>query len=146
MRKLFITSGAVALAVALIPTALLAEARLVGSMPHANTTVSNPSRIVLTLNEPINAASVRAEVFMIGAPHASAHRGMVGDDHAHKSWFMQNHAPTKIAIIGTQMSRDGKSVTLRFRRPLAEGRYRVDWSAAGHDDRTVSGRFTFTVI
>jgi methionine-rich copper-binding protein CopC len=145
MRKLFITSGAVALAAALAPKALLAEARLVGSMPHADTTVSNPSRIVLTFNEPINPASVRAEVFMTGAPHSSAHKGMVGDDHTHRSWFMQDHAPTKIAIVGTQMRRDGKSIMLRFRRPLVEGRYRVDWSAAGHDNRTVTGRFTFKV-
>jgi methionine-rich copper-binding protein CopC len=146
MQKVFITSAAAALVAALTPTALLADARLVSSRPHDNTTVSNPTRIVLTFNEPINAATVRADVFMTGMPHSTAHSGMQRDDHSHKSARMQDHAPIKIAVFSTQMSKDGKSVTLRFRRPLVEGRYRVDWSAAGHDDHRVAGRFTFTVL
>ena len=126
MRKILFPALA-AVSLATLPSAVLAHVKLVASTPSANSSVATPGRIVLTFSERLIAATTRIEVIMAGMPG------------------MNNHPPMKIGGYTSQMSRDGKSLTLLLRRSLARGSYVVKWSSAGADTHRKSGEFSFTV-
>jgi len=126
MIKSILPAATAALAMLLAPTAASAHAKLVGSTPAANTTVSKVSSVSLRFNERLIASTVKAELVMTGMPG------------------MANHPPMKIAVTPT-MGKDGKSMTLAAKRTLVPGSYKVKWSAAGADTHRMEGEFTFTV-
>lgn len=126
MFKSFLPSTVAAFALLLAPTAAQAHARLVGSTPTANATVSKVTSVQLTFNEKLIASTVRAELVMTGMPG------------------MANHAPMKMPTTA-QMGKDGKSMTLLLRRALVPGTYKVKWSAAGADTHRMESEFGFTV-
>ncbi|WP_332820197.1 copper homeostasis periplasmic binding protein CopC [Sphingopyxis sp.] len=117
---------AVAAVLALMPAPALAHAKLVGSTPAANATVSKPTAIHLKFNEKLVAATVKTELVMTGMPG------------------MKDHPPMKIAITSA-MGKDGKSMTLTPKRALVPGTYKVKWSAAGADTHRMGSEFGFTV-
>ena len=45
----------------------------------------------------------------------------------------------------SRMGKDGKSMTLLLKRPLATGTYTVTWSAAGKDTHRMGSSFSFKV-
>ncbi len=126
MLKSLIPSTAAALALLLMPAAAQAHTRLVGSTPAANTTVSQVTSVNLQFNEKVIASTVKAELVMTGMPG------------------MANHAPMKIPAT-SMIGKDGKSMMLMVKKPLAPGTYKVKWSAAGADTHRMGSEFSFTV-
>jgi methionine-rich copper-binding protein CopC len=124
--KSFLPAATAALALLLTPAAASAHAKLVGSTPAANATVSKVTSVSLRFNEKLVASTVRAELVMTGMPG------------------MANHAPMKIPAASA-MGKDGKSMTLTARRALVPGTYKVKWSAAGADTHRMGSEFSFTV-
>ena len=114
------------LVAALTPGAALAHARLTGSTPAANATVSKVTTIGLTFSEKLIASTVKAELVMTGMPG------------------MKDHPPMKIPVTSA-MGKDGKSMTLQLKRALVPGTYQVQWSAAGADTHRMGSEFSFTV-
>ncbi len=128
---------------ALSPVAVLAHAKMVSSTPAANATVAKPSKITMTFNEKLTGPTVKVELFMTGMPAGMKHDG--GMDHSKIAGSgMADHEPMKIAAT-SQISRDGKSVTLTPKRALSAGKYKVSWSAAGADMHKMVGSFSFSV-
>lgn len=115
-----------ALALAATPGAALAHAKLTGSTPAANTTVSKVTSVGLKFSEKLITSTVKAELVMTGMPG------------------MKDHAPMKIPFTSA-MGKDGKSMTLQLKRALAPGSYKVKWSAAGADTHRMGSEFSFTV-
>lgn len=124
--KSFLPAAAAAVALLLMPAAASAHAKLVGSTPAANATVSKVASVTLRFNEKLVASTVKAELVMTGMPG------------------MANHAPMKIPATST-MGKDGKSLTLTAKRALVPGTYKVKWSAAGADTHRMGSEFSFTV-
>ncbi|HEY0598076.1 copper homeostasis periplasmic binding protein CopC [Sphingopyxis sp.] len=115
-----------ALALAFMPGAALAHAKLVGSAPAANSAVSKVTSVSLKFSEKLIASTVKAELVMTGMPG------------------MKDHPPMKIPVTSA-MGKDGKSMTLQLKRALVPGTYRVKWSAAGADSHRMGSEFGFTV-
>ncbi|KQZ73737.1 copper resistance protein CopC [Sphingopyxis sp. Root214] len=126
MMKSFLPAAAAAVALLLMPAAASAHAKLVGSTPAANATVSKVTSVTLRFNEKLVASTVKAELVMTGMPG------------------MANHAPMKIPAASA-MGKDGKSLTLTAKRALVPGTYKVKWSAAGADTHRMGSEFSFTV-
>ena len=126
MIKSILPAAAAAVALLLAPTAASAHAKLVGSTPAANATVSKVTSVSLRFNEKVIASTVKVELVMTGMPG------------------MANHAPMKIAVTPA-MGKDGKSMTLAVKRALVPGSYTVKWSAAGADTHRMGSEFSFTV-
>ncbi len=126
MRSLYPLLAFAALGIA-APQLASAHTHLVSSSPAANATVTRPTKIVLRFNEAVIGATARAEIAMTGMPG------------------MANHAPMPITGFTAQMGKDRKSMTLRLRRPLSAGSYRVTWTVAGADTHRMSDNFSFTV-
>ena len=124
--KSFFPAAAAAVALLLMPAAASAHAKLVGSTPAANATVSKVTSVTLRFNEKLVASTVKAELVMTGMPG------------------MANHAPMKIPAASA-MGKDGKSLTLTAQRALVPGTYKVKWSAAGADTHRMGSEFSFTV-
>jgi methionine-rich copper-binding protein CopC len=124
--KSFFPAAAAAVALLLMPAAASAHAKLVGSTPAANATVSKVTSVTLRFNEKLVASTVKAELVMTGMPG------------------MANHAPMKIPAASA-MGKDGKSLTLTAKRALVPGTYKVKWSAAGADTHRMGSEFSFTV-
>lgn len=108
-------------------TPSLAHTRLVSSTPAANATVAKPGKIVLTFSEKLVATFFKAELLMTSMPG------------------MADHPPMKMTGYTTQMSADGKSVTLLLKRALPAGGYVLKWSAAGLDTHRMTGELPFNV-
>lgn len=115
-----------AIALASTPGAALAHAKLVGSIPAANTAVSKVTSVNLKFSEKLIASTVKAELVMTGMPG------------------MKDHPPMKIPFTSA-MGKDGKSMTLQLKRALVPGTYKVKWSAAGADTHRMGSEFGFTV-
>lgn len=115
-----------ALALAAMPGTALAHAKLVGSTPAANATVSKVTSVGLKFSEKLIASTVKAELVMTGMPG------------------MKDHPPMKIPFASA-MGKDGKSMTLQLKRALVPGTYKVKWSAAGADTHRMGSEFSFTV-
>ena len=126
MKRSLLPSIAAAVALLLMPTSALAHAKLVGSTPAANATVSKVTAISLKFNEKLIASTVKTEVVMTGMPG------------------MKDHPPMPIAFTSA-MGKDGTSLTLQLKRALVPGTYRVKWSAAGADTHRMGSEFGFTV-
>ena len=126
MIKSLLTAATAALAMLLAPTAANAHAKLVGSTPAANATVSKVTSVNLQFNEKVIASTLKTELVMTGMPG------------------MANHAPMKMPA-SSMMGKDGKSAMLMLKRPLAAGTYKVKWAAAGADTHRMEGEFAFTV-
>lgn len=109
-----------------LPGAAFAHVKLVGSTPAANATVSKPTRVDLKFNEKVLAATLKTELLMTEMP------GMKG------------HSPMPVAHT-SMMGKDGKSMMLMLKKPLAPGTYKVKWSAAGADTHRMGSEFSFTV-
>lgn len=105
----------------------VAHTKLVASAPAANATVAKPGKIVLTFSEKLVATFFKTELLMTSMPG------------------MADHPPMKMAGYTTQMSPDGKSVTLLMKRALPAGGYVLKWSAAGLDTHRMTGELPFTV-
>ena len=115
-----------AFALASAPGTALAHAKLVGSTPAANASVSKVTSVRLTFSEKLIASTVKAEMVMTGIPG------------------MKDHPPMKIPVTSA-MGKDGKSMTLQLKRALVPGTYKVKWSAAGADTHRMGSEFSFTV-
>jgi methionine-rich copper-binding protein CopC len=126
MIKSILPAATAALALLLAPTAASAHAKLVGSTPAANATVSKVTSVGLRFNEKVIESTVKVELVMTGMPG------------------MANHAPMKIAVT-PMMGKDGKSMTLSLKRALVPGSYKVKWAAAGSDTHRMGSEFSFTV-
>lgn len=110
-----------------LATPSLAHTKLVASTPAAKATVAKPAKIVLTFNEKVMAPAFKSELMMTSMPG------------------MTDHPPMKISTYTTQMSADGKSVTLLMKKTLPAGGYTLKWSAAGLDTHHVTGELPFSV-
>lgn len=126
MFKSFLPSVTAAVALLLVPGVASAHAKLVGSTPAANSTVSKVTSVNLQFNEKVIASTVKAELVMTGMPG------------------MANHAPMKIPTT-SMMGKGGKSMMLMVKRALVPGTYKVKWSAAGADTHRMGSEFSFTV-
>ena len=126
MKQTLLPSVAALLALAALPAPALAHAKLVGSTPAANSAVSKVTAVSLKFNERLIASTVKAELVMTGMPG------------------MKDHPPMPIAFISA-MGKDGMSMTLKLKRALAPGTYKVKWSAAGADTHRMGSEFGFTV-
>ena len=116
-----------ALATIATPQLVSAHARLVSSTPAANATAARPSKIDLRFDEALIGSTVSIQLAMIGMPG------------------MANHAQMPITGFTSQLGKDRKSLSLKLRRPLAAGTYRMNWAAAGADTHRLTGTFNFTV-
>jgi len=110
-----------------VATPSVAHTKLVASTPAANATVAKPGKIVLTFSEKLVATFFKTELLMTSMPG------------------MADHPPMKMAGYTTQMSPDGKSVTLLLKRALPTGGYVLKWSAAGLDTHRMTGELPFNV-
>ncbi|MFD1767215.1 copper homeostasis periplasmic binding protein CopC [Sphingorhabdus buctiana] len=128
MRRPVLALTLAGLALASMPGAAFAHAKLVSSTPAANATVSkaNVKSINLIFNEKIIASTMKTELLMTGMPG------------------MKDHAPMKIAF-SSMMGKDGKSMMLMPKKALVPGTYKVTWSAAGADTHRMGSEFSFTV-
>ena len=126
MKQTLLPSVAALLALASLPAPALAHAKLVGSTPAANATVSKVTAISLKFNERLIASTVKAELVMTGMPG------------------MKDHPPMPIGFTPA-MGKDGASMTLKLKRALVPGTYKVKWSGAGADTHRMGSEFSFTV-
>ncbi|HKX88362.1 MAG TPA: copper homeostasis periplasmic binding protein CopC [Sphingopyxis sp.] len=126
MKKWLPLSLIAALALTAMPGTAFAHAKLVGSTPAANATASKVTSVVLKFSEKLIASTVKAELVMTGMPG------------------MKDHPPMKIPFTSA-MGKDGKSMTLRPKRALVPGTYKVKWSAAGADTHRMGSEFSFSV-
>ncbi len=120
-------SKAVILVALCVSNPALAHVKLAASTPAAKATVAKPGKIVLTFSGKVVATTVKTELAMVSMPG------------------MADHPPMKMAGYTTQMSSDGKSVTLLMKRALPVGGYVLKWSAAGLDTHSVAGELPFNV-
>lgn len=95
-----------------------AHARLVSATPAANATVTAPRTISLTFSE----RSVPAF-----------------------SGFDVVNAAGETIALRTSVSEDGKTLTGTLARPLAAGRYSIQWRIASADGHRMTGSYAFTV-
>ena len=105
----------------------LAHVKLAASTPAVNAHVAKPGKIVLTFSDKVVATTFKTELMMVSMPG------------------MADHPPMKMAGYSTQMSADGKSVTLLLRRALPTGGYVLKWTASGIDTHSVAGELPFNV-
>lgn len=126
MKMAHLPAVAASLVLFLTPAQAMAHAKLVGSAPAANATVSKITAVSLKFNERLIASTVKAELVMTGMPG------------------MKDHPPMPIPFTSA-MGKDGTSMTLQLKRTLGPGTYRVKWSAAGADTHRMGSEFSFTV-
>ncbi|HMN52726.1 MAG TPA: copper resistance protein CopC [Sphingopyxis sp.] len=114
MLKSLLPSAAAALALLVMPVAASAHTRLMASTPAAGSTVSKVTSVSLHFSEKLIPATIKTSLVMTAMPG------------------MTDHPPMKIPY-SSAMGKDGKSMTLLLKRPLAAGSYTLSWSAAGAD-------------
>jgi methionine-rich copper-binding protein CopC len=115
------------LAALAIATPASAHLKLAASIPAANAKVAKPGKIILTFSDKMVASSFKAELMMLSMPG------------------MADHPPMKMSGYTTQMSADGKSVSLLLKHTLPAGGYALKWSVTGADTHRVAGELPFTV-
>ena len=116
MRKPFLLA---ALAVALVPAAAFAHARVVSSSPAANAAIAPPKQISVTFSEALVPAFSKLEVTMAG---------------------MDMKVPLKIAV-----STDRKTMTGTPQGAFSKGSYVINWSAASVDGHKSKGSIPFKI-
>ena len=124
-------SSAQAALILLVTTALpaLANAQpvVIASTPAAGASAKRLSQIALDFDAPLAPGTAGAEIVMTGMPG------------------MTDHPPMVIKAFTTQMSADGKTLTLSLRKPLPAGSYTVKWRATGADKSKAAGTLDFAV-
>jgi methionine-rich copper-binding protein CopC len=108
------------------PIAASAHTRLIASTPAAGSTASKVTSVSLHFSEKLIPATIKTSLVMTAMPG------------------MTDHPPMKIPY-SSAMGKDGKSMTLLLKRPLAAGSYTLSWSAAGADTHRMGSEFSFTV-
>ncbi|MGV7119871.1 copper resistance protein CopC [Sphingopyxis sp. 550A] len=126
MLKSFLPSAAAAVALLVAPVAASAHTRLIASTPAAGSTASKVTSVSLHFSEKLIPATIKTSLVMTAMPG------------------MTDHPPMKIPY-SSAMGKDGKSMTLLLKRPLAAGSYTLSWSAAGADTHRMGSEFSFTV-
>jgi methionine-rich copper-binding protein CopC len=126
MLKSFLPSAAAAVAMLVTPIAASAHTRLIASTPAAGSTASKVTSVSLHFSEKLIPATIKTSLVMTAMPG------------------MTDHPPMKIPY-SSAMGKDGKSMTLLLKRPLAAGSYTLSWSAAGADTHRMGSEFSFTV-
>ena len=126
MLKSLLPSAAAALALLVAPVAASAHTRLVASTPAAGSTASKVTSVSLHFSEKLIPATIKTSLVMTAMPG------------------MTDHPPMKIPY-SSATGKDGKSMTLLLKRPLAAGSYTLSWSAAGADTHRMGSEFSFTV-
>ncbi|WP_257548303.1 copper resistance protein CopC [Sphingopyxis sp. DBS4] len=126
MLKSFLPSAAAAVAMLVTPIAASAHTRLMASTPAAGSTASKVTSVSLHFSEKLIPATIKTSLVMTAMPG------------------MTDHPPMKIPY-SSAMGKDGKSMTLLLKRPLAAGSYTLSWSAAGADTHHMGSEFSFTV-
>lgn len=126
MANAFFPSIAIGAALLMVPVSATAHTKLVGSTPAAGSTVSRVTSVNLQFSEKVIPSTIKTTLVMSGMPG------------------MANHGPMKISH-SSMMGKDGKSMMLMLKSPLAAGTYKVSWSAAGADTHRMGSEFSFTV-
>ncbi|HEX2813999.1 MAG TPA: copper resistance protein CopC [Sphingopyxis sp.] len=126
MLKSLLPSAAAALALLVAPVAASAHTRLIASTPAAGSTASKVTSVSLHFSEKLIPTTIKTSLVMTAMPG------------------MTDHPPMKIPY-SSAMGKDGKSMTLLLKRPLAAGSYTLSWSAAGADTHRMGSEFSFTV-
>ena len=111
----------------LTPTALMAHVQLAASTPAADAAAKAPKVITLTFNVPVDQATAAASIIMTAMPG------------------MANHGEMPIRNFTASWSADGKTMTLKLKKPLPTGTYEVRWQAAAGDGHAMNGTVTFEV-
>ena len=121
-------SASLALAM-LLATVLPAQAQplVIASTPTAGASAKRLSQIKLDFDAPLSPGTAGAEIVMTGMPG------------------MADHPPMVIKAFTTQMSGDGKTLTLALRKALPAGSYTVKWRATGLDKSRAAGTLDFAV-
>jgi methionine-rich copper-binding protein CopC len=102
-----------------------ADVTLLSSTPADGTTVTAPTRIVLTFSEAPVTEGAGVDIEMTGMPG------------------MAHHAPMK--VMGFKTSIDGKLFLIDLPRALPVGTYSIAWHVTGKDSRRAEGRIGFGV-
>ena len=111
----------------LTPSALLAHVELSASTPAAGSQIKAPQTITLTFSMPVDQTTAAASIIMTAMPG------------------MANHGEMPIRNFTASWSADGKTMTLKLKKPLPTGTYEVRWQAAAGDGHAMNGTVTFEV-
>lgn len=118
---------AAALAIAALPGAALAHAKLLSSSPAANATIVKPTKLTLTFSESFLGPMSGVELVMTGMPG------------------MADHAPMPIRGFTTTVASDRKTMVVTLPRALPAGNYDIKWHIVGADQHRMEGGYSFTV-
>jgi len=110
-----------------LPMVAKAQPSVIASTPAAGSSAKRLSQITLGFDAPLSPGTAGAEIVMTGMPG------------------MTDHPPMVIKAFTTQMSADGRTLTLALRKALPAGSYTVKWSATGVDKSRVAGTLDFAV-
>ena len=110
-----------------LPMVAKAQPSVIASTPAAGSSAKRLSQITLGFYAPLSPGTAGAEIVMTGMPG------------------MTDHPPMVIKAFTTQMSADGRTLTLALRKALPAGSYTVKWSATGVDKTKVAGTLDFAV-
>ena len=111
----------------IVPTLAQAQPLVIASTPAAGASAKRLSQIKLDFDAPLSPGTAGAEIVMTGMPG------------------MADHPPMVIKAFTTQMSGDGKTLTLALRKALPAGSYTVKWRATGLDKSRAAGTLDFAV-
>ena len=121
MRRVTVPAVLAFLAVA---SAAQAHPKLLAASPAANATVGRPGRVELRFSERLMPIFSGADLMM----------GMAG----------ANRGSLKIASTAA-VARDGRTLVITPKSPLAAGRYSVAWHVVSVDTHRVAGTYGFAV-
>ena len=112
---------------AFLASAVLAAAhpRLVTATPAANTSVAQPTQIVLAFSEGLVAPLSGIELTMTAMPG------------------MANHP--RMPIRGFTTKVEGRTLTARLPRALPAGTYELKWHVVAADQHRIENTYSFTV-
>jgi len=110
-----------------VPSAALANTKVVASTPAEGTTVGSARVVTLTFNEALLPPTAAASIVMTAMPG------------------MANHGDMAIRNFTTAWSNGNKTMTLNLKKPLAKGTYEVRWQAAGADGHRMTGKVNFII-
>lgn len=124
MRRLLLIA---AFALVALPSAAMAQPKLLSSNPAANATVAKPMKLTLTFSEKLLAPMSGVDLTMTGMPG------------------MADHPPMPIKGFKTAVEGDGRTLVVTCPRPLPAGSYDLSWHIAGADQRKITGKYRFSV-
>jgi copper resistance protein C len=127
MRKPAFVFMALIVTLTAFATPARADVKLVKSNPAANAVVAKPTKIELTFSDKIVGSTAISQLVMMT---------MAG---------MTDHQPMLMREYSSQMSKDGKTMTLLLRRPLPVGTYDLKYEVTGADKHKVKGMVSFGV-